>query len=245
MSDPADAARRQQTRQQGLIIALVTLPFRLFAVLAGSLLISLVIEWIGLVWLWPEQGWRHAQGMLEFELEQFSRDFARSVLIQEPGRTIGELVAWVQKRLVVDSALLTWSEQLRSASSAERHDLLTYVSQAYRYLEGFLLAGAYTLLVFLVRLSVLCLSVPLFFAAAFVGFIDGLVRRDIRRFGAGRESGFVYHRARATLLPLVVSPWVIYLALPVSVSPLLILLPAAVLLGIATNIAAASFKKYL
>jgi len=86
---------------------------------------------------------------------------------------------------------------------------------------------------------------PLFLMAAFVGLVDGLVRRDIRRFGAGRESGFIYHRARASLMPLAVLPWVTYLALPVSVHPLLILLPSAALLGIAVDIASASFKKYL
>ena len=86
---------------------------------------------------------------------------------------------------------------------------------------------------------------PLFLMAAFVGLVDGLVRRDIRRFGAGRESGFIYHRARASLIPLAVVPWVTYLALPVSVNPLLILLPSAALLGVAVCIAAATFKKYL
>lgn len=72
-----------------------------------------------------------------------------------------------------------------------------------------------------------------------------LVRRDVRGFGAGRESGFVYHRARASLMPLAVLPWVTYLALPVSVHPLLILLPSAALLGLAVAISAATFKKYL
>lgn len=47
----------------------------------------------------------------------------------------------------------------------------------------------------------------------------GLVRRDIRRFSAGRESGFIYHRAKASLIPLAVLPWVTYLALPVRVIP--------------------------
>ena len=50
------------------------------------------------------------------------------------------------------------------------------------------------MLVFLVRLLVLVLILPLFLMAAFVGLVDGLVRRDVRGFGAGRESGFVYHR---------------------------------------------------
>jgi integrating conjugative element membrane protein (TIGR03747 family) len=67
----------------------------------------------------------------------------------------------------------------------------------------------------------------------------------VRRFGAGRKSGFVYHRARASLMPLAVLPWVTYLALSVSVHPLLILLPSAVLLGAAVDVAAGTFTKYL
>jgi len=51
--------------------------------------------------------------------------------------------------------------------------------------------------------------------------------------------------ALAALLPLAVLPWVVYLALPVSVHPLVILLPSAALLGVAVNLTASSFKKYL
>ena len=46
-------------------------------------------------------------------------------------------------------------------------------------------------------------------------------------------------------MPLAVLPWVTYLALPVNVNSLLILLPSAALLGVAMDIAAGSFKKYL
>ena len=67
MSDPAVAVQRQQVRQQGLIAGLITLPFRLFGVLAGSLVLCIAIECIGMHFFWPEQGWRHAQGMLNYE----------------------------------------------------------------------------------------------------------------------------------------------------------------------------------
>ena len=59
---PAVAAQRQQVRQQGLIAGLVTLPFRLFGVLCGSLLLCIVIECIGMHFFWPDEGWRHARG---------------------------------------------------------------------------------------------------------------------------------------------------------------------------------------
>jgi len=72
----------------------------------------------------------------------------------------------------------------------------------------------------------------------------GLVRRDIRRFSACRESGFIYHRAKARLIPLAVLPWVTYQALPVRVTPGKIMLPSDVLLGVAVFIAATTFKEY-
>ncbi|MDR2260945.1 MAG: DUF4400 domain-containing protein, partial [Azoarcus sp.] len=52
-------------------------------------------------------------------------------------------------------------------------------------------------------------------------------------------------RARASLAPLAVLPWALYLALPVRVAPLFILLPGAALLGLAVCISAATFKNYL
>jgi integrating conjugative element membrane protein (TIGR03747 family) len=237
MNDPAVAAQRQQVRQQGLIAGLVTLPFRFFGVLCGSLLLCIVIECIGMHFFWPEQGWHHAQAMLHDELAHVSEHFARSALVQEPGRSARWLIEHAYDWMFVKSGLLDWirdaAAQSRAGAGNTAHDFRYY------------LASAYTVLVFLVRLLVLTLTLPLFLMTAFVGFVDGLVRRDVRRFGAGRESGFLYHRARATLMPLAVLPWVTYLALPVSVHPLLILLPSAALLGVAVDVASATFKKYL
>lgn len=249
MNDPAVAAQRQQVQQQGVIAGLVTLPFRLFGVLCGSLLLCILIECVGTHFFWPEEGWRHAQGMLNNELAHVSDHFTRSVFVQEPGRSARHLVETAYDWLFVKSGLIDWirdaAAQSRAGAHNSNHDFRYYLGLVYVHVEGYLIASAYTVLVFLVRLLVLTLTLPLFFMAAFVGFVDGLVRRDVRSFGAGRESGFVYHRARAALMPLAVLPWVTYLALPVSVHPLLILLPAAALLGMAVDIAAATFKKYL
>ena len=43
-------------------------------------------------------------------------------------------------------------------------------------------------------------------------------------------------------MPLAVLPWATYLALPISVHPLVILLPSAALLGMAVSLTAGSFK---
>ena len=249
MSDPAAVGQRQQAREQGFIATLITLPFRIFGVLCGSLLLCILIECVGIHFFWPEQRWHHAQAMLNYELDQLSSNFTRSALVQEPGRTAHRWVERAYEGLFVNTGLLDWvretSAHARADGNSSLKDFRYYLGQIYLHLEDYALASIYTLLTFLVRLLVLCLTLPLFLMTAFVGLIDGLVRRDVRRFGAGRESGFVYHRARASLMPLAVFPWFVYLALPVSVSPLVILLPSAVLLGVATDIASGSFKKYL
>lgn len=249
MRDPAATTQREQTRQQGLLASIVTLPLRMLGVLIGSLLLSISIECVGMHLFWHEQGWRHAQGMLDYELNHLSTHFTRSAVVQEPGRTAHQLVEGAYEWIFVKTGLLDWMSQASARSRAPSHgdgrDIRFYISQVYVWSENYLIAAAFTILTFMVRLLVLVLTLPLFLLAAFVGMVDGLVRRDIRKFGAGRESGFIYHRAKASLMPLAVLPWIIYLTLPVSVHPLLVLLPSAALLGLAVNITAASFKKYL
>ncbi|MBA4682162.1 MAG: TIGR03747 family integrating conjugative element membrane protein [Pseudomonas sp.] len=249
MRDPADTTQRQQAQQQGLIASLVTLPLRMLGVLLGSLLLSIIIECVGMHLFWQDQGWRHAQGMLNYELNHLSTHFTRSALVQEPGRTAHQIVENAYEWFFVKTGLLDWMSQAsarsRAASHSDAQDIRFYTSQVYVWSESYLIAAAFTILTFMVRLLVLVLTLPLFLLAAFVGLVDGLVRRDVRKFGAGRESGFVYHRAKASLMPLAVMPWIIYLTLPISLHPLFVLLPSAALLGVAVCITASSFKKYI
>lgn len=248
MSSPGDAAQRQQARAQGLIATLLLLPFQLFGVLCGSLILSIIVEFVGMHWVWPEQSWRHSQHMLEYELDQLSVQFPQSILTEEPGQTTRRLVSTTYDRVFVKTGVIDRARALSARARAQSDHIDGFRSvlrTVSTHAEAYALAAGYTLLTFLVRVAVLFLTLPLLLTAAFVGLVDGLVRRDIRRFGAGRESGFVYHRAKASLMPLAVLPWVIYVALPVSVHALWILLPGAILLGLAVSITAATFKKYL
>ncbi len=99
--------------------------------------------------------------------------------------------------------------------------------------------------VFAVRLSILILATPVILLALIAGFTDGLVQRDLRRWGGGRESSFLYHHAKKVILPAILSAWVIYLAIPFSVHPSLIIVPFTLMAGIAMAVTASTFKKYL
>ncbi|CAB5670867.1 integrating conjugative element membrane protein, PFL_4697 family [Delftia tsuruhatensis] len=249
MSEPSVPAQRQANPRQGLLASLLAVPLKLLGMLLAALLISILVECIGLHLFWREQQWRHAQAMLDYELSHLSGHFKRSILVPEPGRTARQLSARGYDWLFIKSGLLNQldrtAQQARSASQGSPRSFRQWLGLAYVWSENYLLAAAFTTLTFGVRLLILILTLPLLLLAAFVGLVDGLVRRDVRRFGAGRESGFIYHRAKAALAPLAVLPWVIYLALPISLHPLWVLLPSAAILGLAVNLTAGSFKKYL
>lgn len=248
MSDPAAAAQRQQVKPQSWVLTILTLPVRLVMVLLGSLALSILVECAGTYLLWPDQRWHHAEAMMDHELEQLSQHFTRSVIVREPGRKAQKIVQMARRVLFVETGLEAWALN----TSAQAHRISTeggsfrrLLGASYIGLETYAMTAAYTALTFVVRLVVLVLVLPLLLTAAFVGLIDGLVRRDVRRFTAGPESGFIYHRARATIAPFLVLPWVVYLSLPFSLHPLWIMIPGACLLCASVDITVSTFKKYL
>lgn len=249
MASTSDTAKNQQQyRRQGWISKAVGMPFTLLGILLVSLTFSIVTEWIGLYFFWEEDGWHHSRGMLNSELEWLSTSFKQSVLIHDPNlaarKIIGAAYEWCfEKTGIID--WITYSSEQARQTSARDGGLQYYIGIAYVRVENYGLAAVYATLTFLARLLILTLNLPLFLMAAFTGLVDGLVRRDLRRFGAGRESGFIYHRAKMMMLPLLVLPWIIYPALPVTISPVVVLLPSATVLGIVVSISAGSFKKYL
>ena len=115
----------------------------------------------------------------------------------------------------------------------------------YRPLAEFVIAAMQVTQVFSVRLAILSLATSVFLLFSLVALVDGLVRRDLRRWGGGRESSFVYHYAKKAVLPLVVITWVTYLALPFSLHPTFVILPFATLFALALAVTASTFKKYL
>ena len=168
MKDAASTAQREQNQRQGLIVGTLTLPFRLLGVLIGSLLFSIVVECVGMHLFWKDQGWRHAQQMLQYELGHLSNHFTRSVVVQEPGRTAHELVdtgyEWVFVRSGLLERMSQTAERARAPSQGKDHggvrNFRYFISQVYVWTERYLIAAAFTTLTFLVRLLVLLLTLP-------------------------------------------------------------------------------------
>lgn len=258
-------------RRPGQIARLLLSPLHLFGLLCGALLLALTLQGLGMMLFWPEQGWRHADTLAQQELARIQTTFPRSLLNPGPAHTAQRLDDTVQYWLLQRSGLNTRlnAQQITAAKAAQTHKnpvdihktlagihnpaahpytqqgFKQHLNQASHWLTNAMLAAAHTARMFALRLLTLALYLPLFLATAMLGLVDGLVRRDERRFGAGQESGFIYHRAKASLGPLLVWPWLLWLALPISLPTLAFMLPASVLQGIALSLTASSFKKSL
>ena len=108
-----------------------------------------------------------------------------------------------------------------------------------------LLSAGNVTLTFLLRLAILLQALPLFALTIIVGLIDGLVRRDLRRFGAGHESGFVYHQARRMITSSVLATGLMWLTLPLCLEPKQMFVPGSIAIGFVISLTISSFKKYI
>lgn len=240
-TDPPRQVAPQE--RSGLIMTFIGGLLRVLGLLFISLLASVVMEFIGLIWFWPEQGWHHSYAMLDSELAWLSDHFKHSLIVDQPGAATFQVVALLDEWLIERTGLAHLDA--RAIEIGQSDTFWSWVARVYVLSKDYILAAAYTTMTFAVRLAVLTFATPLFLLAMLTGLVDGLMRRDLRKFGAGRESSFIYHRAKRAIVPLLSVPWIVYLSLPFSLNPLWVLIPCAGLLGIMVAITASTFKKYL
>lgn len=231
------AEQQVKEPRQGLLSTLLSLIGRTFGVLVVSLILSIIIEWVGMTWFWQDQGALHSKQMMLQEVQYFSTHFTQSVLHSDPIVFAQQTMDTVNHYVFVKTGLLNWLNNAQ-VSMKLNHSV-------FMVIRGYIEAIIYITMTFIIRLLILFFTSPLFILVTVVGFTDGLVRRDLRRFGYGYESSFMYHHAKRAILPLLISSWMLYLSLPFSIYPNLLLIPAAFLVGTAISIASASFKKYL
>ena len=96
-----------------------------------------------------------------------------------------------------------------------------------------------------IKLCIIALSIPLFTLAILAGLIDGLSQRSIRTASLGRESTYIFHKSIPVIRRIFVMLVLLWLSLPVSLSPSPLFLSLAVLMGLLASLSASRFKKYL
>ncbi|EHT9908782.1 DUF4400 domain-containing protein [Klebsiella oxytoca] len=192
-------------------------------------------------------------------------------LLSLAGRLIGLVIGALVLRIVLELAgLYFWwpqegsrhvfqvmrQEQAELVSALQPHPLrnemvmllengTTHGLLANRFLQKPFTALAYTLVSFMQRLVWLVSILPLVCLCVLIGLTDGLVLRDLRRFGSGLESVFFHRYVIRSGSSVATTLWVVYLAQPLFLPAILLLLPAALWSGITVWMAAGSFKRWL
>jgi len=240
VADPRRTAVRQGLLTRGLATISQAILWLLF-----SLLFSIIVEWVGMVFWWPEQGLDHSRTMLSNEISYLDTDFRRSVVTSDLARFAKQVADGIYHYLFEVTRVVAFIHWVSPPLRQEEQGMRPTLHKIYRPLAEFVIAAMQVTQVFSVRLVILSLATPVFLLFSLVALVDGLVRRDLRRWGGGRESSFVYHYAKKAVLPLVVITWVTYLALPFSLHPTFIVIPFAALFAFAVVVAASTFKKYI
>ncbi|UTJ48421.1 DUF4400 domain-containing protein [Atlantibacter subterranea] len=192
-------------------------------------------------------------------------------LLSLAGRLIGLVIGALVLRVVLELAgLYFWwpqegsrhvfqvlrQEQTELVIALQSHPLgkeilvllekgATRILMGNRLLQKPFTALAYTLVSFVQRLVWLAAMLPLLCLCAITGLTEGLVRRDLRRFGSGLESAFLHRYVIRSGNSVTTTILMFYLAQPLSLSAILVLLPAALLSGITAWMAAGSFKRWV
>jgi integrating conjugative element membrane protein (TIGR03747 family) len=238
----------QHVAEPGLVGRSMTTVIQFFMFAFATLVFAIVIEWVGMGFFWEAQGSQHSAVMLEKELGYLNSDFKRSAMVAEPiqfaQRFSDNFYHYIFQKTGIERGI-KWLATPEPQQNLQNPHLHTWKRNAYRIAADYILAAINITSVFAVRLAVLILSAPAFVLLVLIGIIDGLVQRDIRRWSGGRESAFIYHWAKKFVMPSLTLPWMIYLAMPLSIHPNLIVLPFAVLFATAVRVMTSTFKKYL
>lgn len=232
-----------------LTVLLWDMPWRIIGMLLVSLLFSLIVEYIGIAFFWPDQGAEHSHAVMQTESGYFAEGFTQSLLLSSPVVTLQSWIVLGYQWLFVNSGFTGWLQSIQTPTAGSGNgvsdELNAWSTWAVQVAYEYLMATMYVSLVFLMRVTILVLSVPLFILAAIVGIADGMVRRDLPRYGAAYESSSLYHHAKCLVKLAMYITRVLYLSAPFAIYPNLLLLPAALLMGLAISVTMGSFEKYL
>lgn len=208
------------------------------ALVLGAAFSGIIVEWIGMWFWWPEKGALHSMEMVVAEANYLNDDFIHAMLF---GYTPMDLVNFVAD-LVTGAP---FSGQTIDPANWHSFTGMFNGNEMLSWAQQYLLAAIYVTIVCLIRMVIIIFTLPLYLLFYILAFCDGLMIRDLRRYGGGRESGIKYHYSKRLVLPSLWGGWALYLAIPFTVHPNLILVPSVICGALCLWIATKSFKKYL
>ena len=246
-------------RAKGPVELAVAVIFGLVSVSLGSWVIGIFIEIGGSFFFWKGQGIRHAQSIVQEDLRYIAAA-PRSVLVPDTvgfSLKVAQYVRWPYEKLGV----LRWYQSMQrsggafpaaqpapqpgKAHSAALSNARQFTRYAGRVVTEWLVVSMFVAQDVALRLCVAAFAMPAFALACLMGLIDGLVRRDLRRWRGGRESSFLYHHAKRYTHWALTGGFGLYLSWPFGgFNPAYMVLVFTFLVALSLSTTVAAFKKY-
>jgi integrating conjugative element membrane protein (TIGR03747 family) len=233
-------------RPRGPVTILVATIVGFVASIITSLVIGTLVEIAGHYTLWQGQGVAHARAEVHEDLE-YIQQFPRSILVPNTvqfAKDVVRKVAWPWERLNAQAFFdrMRQVETTLASETSMKRIVLRMMVEIAHLLEILLYVAQDTA----VRLAIAFFALPAFAMACLFGLLDGLVRRDQRKFSGGRESSFVYHHSKQYTAWFLTGGFALYLAWPFGgFNPAYMVLVFATLVAASLSVTGASFKKYL
>lgn len=249
----------EKPRAHGPVELAVIVSFSLLSITLSSWFIGVVIEIAGGYVFWRDQGVRHAQEMVRQDLEYIAAA-PRSLLIPDTMGFSIQMTQWV--RLPYEKlGVLRWYQHMHAAQGGNttaslpaflRFDSVPALKGIasssvgfFKTLSEWAVISMFVLQDVLLRLSTAAFAMPAFVLACLMGVIDGLVRRDRRRWSGGRESSFIYHHSKRYVGWALTGGFALYLSWPFGgFNPAYMVLVFTVLVAFTLSTTVGAFKKY-
>jgi hypothetical protein len=223
-SNSKNSSSNSSEEERGLLTKIVLFFFSLIKWSCISILFSIFIAFVGVTFIWPEEGSNHEKQTLEKEVTYLADELRNTSFLKLLTKT-QETSLWV----VPDK----FGHGVSKLAS-----FFTENSQMYAETAN------YSMRIFLVRFIILLSSLPILVIYTFAGVVIGLVERDLRRFNLARESSTKFHLIlNNSHLPLI-ALMMCYLSWPVTAYPLPFILPGYILFGLLVFTMVAGYKKY-
>lgn len=212
------------SRSQSIIAQILRTFSRIFSMLLIGCVLSVFIEVAGVTFFWPELGASKSINMVASEINHLGTIASRNPFLDgSDDLVVGYLAAF--KSAVVSVGL---------GNSSFGKTLLLYFEVILNMVN-----------VFFLKVAVMVFSFPVYVFCGFIGVTRGLVNRELRKWGGGRESSGQFH-LWINMVPLgFVTSWLVYLSWPWTINPNLIVMPFAGFFGYMLMLSAYRIKKYI
>ena len=123
-------------KEPGLIGQLFSALVQLMVWLVISLMLSIIIEWLGMIWFWPEQGADHAQAVLASDQAYLNSQLYEHSLNTKHAvaEKAQNTVIWVKKQTQFNAN----SPNINARSNKTMNSISEWSSEYYRKAEPYL-----------------------------------------------------------------------------------------------------------